>query len=180
METAPSHRRPTPAIAPSYAQVHAGGACTAYLAAGSGRPVVILAPSVDGIPPWPPIVHQLALACRVVAPVIPGDEGRLWRRRVAVDRWLRSFLEGLGLTGVAVVAARRYHAEAMALAAREPDLVVGVALLGEDGEPEPPIPDPADLALRTASPDPGRDPQRWVAEELALLVRCVEGGASSE
>lgn len=86
-----------------------------YRLLGAGPPLLVLG-HVDG-------VEGYAGRFRVIVPEMPdsGDD---------LGAWLTGFLEGLGTTGVTVLAAEPYHAAARQLALTDPDRVARVHLDG--------------------------------------------------
>ena len=65
-----------------------------YRRSGAGRAVVVLGPL--GGEPWPGLGDALAARFRVIEPDIPAS---------ADVEWLSGFLDGLGMRGLAVIAA---------------------------------------------------------------------------
>lgn len=90
------------------ATVIANGIETHYLRCGAGRTIVALGLTRSEI-------DTLARSCRVIAPEVIDSEA-----------CLRSFLDGLGLNEVAVVATRDLAELAQGCADADPDRVKGV------------------------------------------------------
>jgi len=86
-----------------------------YHRLGAGPPLVLLGPTGRA--------DELAARFRVIVPEMP-DPGE------DVGAWLTAFLEGLGMSGVTVLAAEPFHAVARDLALADPDRVSHV-ILGE-------------------------------------------------
>jgi hypothetical protein len=99
----------------SIAEVRAHGWVMRYRRLGAGPPLLLLGPvgGVDG----------LAAQFRVIVPELPDP-------REDVGGWLTAFLEGLGMSGVTVLAAAPFFAVARDLALADPDRVSHV-ILGE-------------------------------------------------
>lgn len=143
---------PDPTI--TRAQVDAGAVQTRYARAGTGAPVVLLAPVPDG-DAADPLVAGLARGFRVVAPEAP----RL--ADTAFSAWLRGFLDGLGLARVSLVAREAYALRALGFSITDPLRVDRLALLYADcGDP-----------AITAAPEP----ERLGYSGHPLLVHCASG-----
>lgn len=138
---------------PVRAFVHAGGATTAYLRGGHGAPVVLLGePRSSEI-----LLPRLCRDFRVFAPEVTAPAAAAGDPvgRLAFCRWLRAFLDGVGIERCAVVACAPHGAAALAFAMLEEERVERLVLLdprsldGLDG----------DIVARTSSPllclDPG-------------------------
>jgi hypothetical protein len=99
----------------SIAEVRAHGRVMRYRRLGAGPPLLLLGRADD--------VEGLAARFRVIVPEMPatGED---------VGAWLAAFLEGLGMTGITVVAAEPFHSAARELALADPDLVTRVVLGG--------------------------------------------------
>jgi pimeloyl-ACP methyl ester carboxylesterase len=82
-----------------------------YRRLGAGPPLVLLGPA-DG-------AESLAARYRVIVPEMPGPGEDF-------GAWLTAFLEGLGTSGVTVVAAEPFHTIARELALADPDRVAQV------------------------------------------------------
>lgn len=78
------------------AEVRAGEHVVRYMHRGTGRPVLLLPPSVSADPLWMALADALCERFRVIVPELPpGDDGAAP---------LQAFLEGMGASGIAVVA----------------------------------------------------------------------------
>ena len=97
------------------AEVRAHGRVMRYRLLGAGPPLLVL-----GVVPG---VEGYAARFRVLVPELP-DPGE------DLGAWLTAFLEGLGTTGIAVLAAEPFHAAARQLALTDPDRVARVELNG--------------------------------------------------
>ena len=118
----------TPASAPSHptwAEVRSHDSVMRYQRSGAGPSVVVLQPRDGSSPLWPGLTNALAAAFRVIEPEAPANEPD-------VARWLADFLEGLGLSGVAVVAAESFCIPTLELALLGTDQV-GRAVLVPNG-----------------------------------------------
>lgn len=112
------------------ATVWVGLSETCYRRAGRGHPVVVL-----GDARWDaadPILAALARHFLVVVPAFDLPRQRESRPRFAAR--LSSFLDGLGLASVALVADERFGAAALGAAMAEPDRIEQVAIV-LDGTP---------------------------------------------
>ncbi|MBL8998110.1 MAG: hypothetical protein JNL44_12430 [Gemmatimonadetes bacterium] len=108
-----------------WAELHAGGGTIRYRRRGAGATTVLL--SSDAPMAGAREVEQaLARAGRVLVPYTrPWPEG-------PPGRWLETFLEGLGVHDALLVASHGPAVEAaLAVAQRAPEMVRGVAILGD-------------------------------------------------
>lgn len=113
----------------SWAEVRAGGRVMRYRRTGAGRTVLLL-PYADGSS-WPGLAAALATAFRVIVPEPPAPG-------IDPASWMATFIEGLGVPTVAVVAAGTWSLPVLELTLRDVDQVACVVLLVDDaaGEPE--------------------------------------------
>lgn len=119
------------------ASVCAGGTTTTYLRAGSGDVVLLLgAPFVD--PELDPLVGMLATTHRVVVPELSWTGAPDGGSAVALSSRLRSFLDGLGVGEVSIVARDDVALAALAFALTDADRVRRLVLTFTDA------PDPLD------------------------------------
>lgn len=109
---------------PSWAEVRAGEHVVRYRRTGEGRPLLLLSPPRGATPLWPGLRGALERRFRVVEPDLPADGELLVP--------LTAFVEGLGLTGMVLIAAGDHCPAAVDLALSDPERLVAV-LLG----PEP-------------------------------------------
>jgi hypothetical protein len=107
------------------AEVRTGGEAMQYLRAGTGRPVLLLAPEL-GETLWPEVLQALVTRSRVMVPELAADDATASR--------LVGFLEGLGATDVLLVATSDYCLAALELTLAAPDQISRL-LLVPDGEP---------------------------------------------
>jgi hypothetical protein len=108
-----------------WAEVRAHDQVMRYRRVGAGRAVLVLAPSHGAHALPPDVVHALAARFRLILPEVPdGSHSTDW-----VVGWLADFLDGLGTTGVAVIAAGAFCAPAVELARRDADQVARVVLV---------------------------------------------------
>jgi 2-hydroxy-6-oxo-octa-2,4-dienoate hydrolase len=127
------------------ATVTANGIATNYLEAGDGRPVVLVhgsGPGVTAYANWRLTIPGLATKFRVLAPDMVGFG---FTERPAgvgygMDTWvgqLVGFLDALGLQRASIVGNSFGGALALRLAARHPDRVDRLVLMGSVGVPFP-------------------------------------------
>lgn len=108
------------------AVVHAGTHQTTYLVAGSGPPVVLLHGPRGARLAWGALAEILGGRRRLVAPESPAPAPH------AFSAWLRTFLDGLGLAKVGIVAQDEFALAALTFALLEPDRVERLALVHDD------------------------------------------------
>ena len=108
------------------AEVRVGDHVTRYVRRGTGSPVVVVGANADRNGVWAPLVDALAGSHRLVIPQLPLSEPD-------IASWLRSFIEGIGLSSVALIAGDNAHGPALSLAAGD-DFTVRKLVLVEDGE----------------------------------------------
>ena len=108
------------------AEVRVGSHVTRYVRRGSGSPVIVLGANASGNALWAPLVETLAARHRLVIPQTPKAEQD-------VVAWLRSFIEGIGVSSVALVAGGKSSSPAFALAAAD-DFTVRKLVLVPGGE----------------------------------------------
>ena len=123
------------------ASVTAAGIRTNYLEAGDGAPVVLVhgsGPGVTAFANWRLTIPRLAPKLRVLAPDMVGF-GYTERRedvRYGMDTWvgqLVGFLDALGLEKASIVGNSFGGALALRVAARHPDRVDRLVLMGAAG-----------------------------------------------
>jgi hypothetical protein len=172
----PSILRP-PALSPHadpWSEVRANGRVMRYRRSGVGRPVVVLRPHDldDGV--WPALLDRLGARHRLFVPELPP-------RGADITSWLAAFLDGLGVSDVAVVAAGCFCLPALELALRGVDRVARLALMLDgpaDGEC-----DGLDATLVTTACPP-RIPLLVIrhdaaAQDAAVLDRFLAGAAAA-
>lgn len=123
------------------ASVDAGGIKTNYLEAGSGPPVVLIhgsGPGVTAYANWRLVIPALAGRFRVLAPDMAGFgfSERPEKADYGVDLWTEQvvgLLDALGIQQASVVGNSFGGAIAMRLAARYPDRVAKLVLMGSMG-----------------------------------------------
>jgi hypothetical protein len=89
---------PESRAAESWAEVRARDQVVRYRRSGMGRSVLVLVPPDHPDALWPDLLQGLSAAFRLIVPDPPAAE-----RDAAA--WLATFLEGLGLSNVGIVAA---------------------------------------------------------------------------
>ncbi|HEX6053039.1 MAG TPA: hypothetical protein VFZ21_27415 [Gemmatimonadaceae bacterium] len=108
------------------AEVRVGNHVTRYVRRGSGLPVIVVGANANDNAVWAPLVESLAGRYRLVIPQTPGTDPDM-------TGWLRSFIEGIGLTSVALVAGGQASGAALAVAAAD-DFTVRKLVLVTNGE----------------------------------------------
>ena len=108
----------------SWAEVRAHNHVMRYRRSGAGRVVLVLHPADDDGADslWPELAAALAERFRLIVPEAPADGAD-------VSAWLGDFLEGLGVSGVALVAADRLCIPALELALLDADQIARVVLV---------------------------------------------------
>jgi pimeloyl-ACP methyl ester carboxylesterase len=106
----------------SFAQVRSADYTTRYIRVGAGQPVVIVDVAMDAGALWPELVSRLADAGRVILPEVQGSSDRF-------SAWLRSFLDGMGLPPVTLVATSELCLSALEFALLEPERVKRLILV---------------------------------------------------
>ena len=121
----------TPAGPPDrWAEVRAHDQVMRYRRSGMGPAVLLLAPSTAAGALWPELAGALAGRFRLIAPEAPPTDA-------GCAAWLADFLEGLGLTSAAILAAGGYCLAAIELVLLDADrvsravLVPGVGVGGQ-------------------------------------------------
>ena len=123
------------------ASVDAGGVQTNYLEAGSGQPVVLIhgsGPGVTAYANWRLVIPALSDRFRVLAPDMAGFgfSERPEKADYGVDLWteqVAAFLDALDIPQAHVVGNSFGGAIALRLAARHPDKVAKLVLMGSMG-----------------------------------------------
>ena len=105
-------------------EVRVGDHVTRYVRRGSGSPVVVVGANADRNGVWAPLVDALAGSHRLVIPQLPPSEPDM-------ASWLRSFIEGVGLSSVALIAGGRTQTEAISLAAGDDFTIRKLVLVGD-------------------------------------------------
>ena len=102
------------------AEVRAHDQVMRYRRAGAGRPLVVLRGSADAL--WPELDAELASRFRVVTPELSAS-------CADTAAWVRSFLEGVGLDRVTLLAAEPCCLAALELALLDADRVERLVLV---------------------------------------------------
>lgn len=118
-------RTATPRTGSCRAVVLAGADATPYFRCGAGRPVVFLCQDPDA-PLWTALLEAVAGQFRVIAPEATAG-------RPDFERWLRQFLDGLGLGSVALVVDQALAAPAIGFAILEPERVERMGVISPTG-----------------------------------------------
>jgi len=108
--------------ATSWAEVRANGRVIRYRRSGVGRAVLLLSPPDQSEPLWPELLDELAVSFRLITPEPPADEAD-------VACWLGTFLEGLGVSNVGIVAAGCFCIPALELALSRGDQIARLVLV---------------------------------------------------
>ncbi len=95
---------------------------TRYTRTGAGKPVLVLdEPTVVGTL-WPELLCRLAEHHRVILPEVPGAELHFYR-------WLRGFIEGMGLPAMTMIAVGDLCVPGLEFALLEPDRISRLVLV---------------------------------------------------
>ena len=113
-------------LAESWAEVRANDQVVRYRRSGAGRAPLLLLCSLDREPLWPRLVEAVGASFRVITPEPPAADAD-------VACWLGSFLEGLGLRNVAILAADRFCIPVLELAFLGLDQITRIVLV-PDGQ----------------------------------------------
>jgi hypothetical protein len=110
-------------LAESWAEVHARDQVMRYRRSGVGRAIlVVLRPPGSPQPLWPGLLETLGEQFRVIVPEPPAAESD-------AACWLGDFLEGLGMSGVSVLATGCLCIPALELALLESDQIARIVLV---------------------------------------------------
>jgi pimeloyl-ACP methyl ester carboxylesterase len=113
----------------SFAQVRSADYTTRYIRVGAGQPVVIVDATTDPSALWPDFVGRLAELRRVILPEVQGGPDRF-------TAWLRSFLDGMGLPPVTLIAIGELCIASLEFALLEPERVQKLVLVPSGGAEE--------------------------------------------
>lgn len=122
MDTASTAVRDTAQPSESFAQVRSADYTTRYIRVGAGEPVVIVDATMNPDALWPELVGRLADGRRVILPEVHAGQDRF-------TPWLRSFLDGMGLPPVSLIAAGELCLSGLEFALLEPDRVRRLVLV---------------------------------------------------
>ena len=122
MDTALTAVADTARLSDSFAQVRSADYTTRYIRVGAGQPVVIVDATMDSGSLWPELIGRLAEGRRVIVPEVQGGHDRF----VA---WLRSFLDGMGLPPVTLIATGELCLAALEFTLLEPERVRRLVLV---------------------------------------------------
>jgi hypothetical protein len=126
-----------------WCELRAHGRIIRYRCAGACRSVLALASSGAG-PFWAALLAGLDGRCRDIAPEPPPPDTDL-------HAWLAALLEGLGTSGIRVIAGDRFHAPALRVVHEDPDRLAAVIAVSETSED--PVEAAARVRLRLSSED---------------------------
>ena len=104
------------------AEIRARGLVIPYRRSGGGRPLLLLDGSAERHAGSTDLVESLGAAFRVIVPSVPSDEADL-------DTWLAAIIDGLGLSGLILVAEGEFRVPALQRALVDPDHVSAIVLL---------------------------------------------------
>jgi len=107
--------------------VRAGNSVTAYVRTGKGEPVLILRRPGYAEPLWALVLDQVATSYRAILPE-KAPEG------AEFAPWFRSFLDGLGLGIVRVVADAHYGVRCAESGLLDPELLTVLVVLSDAAE----------------------------------------------
>jgi len=107
------------------AEVRVGEHVTRYVRRGSGPSVVVLGRDAETGPFWGPLVERLGARFRVIVPQPPSQD-------IDTSEWLRGFIEGLGVSSIALLAGAGFRDAALDLAAVDDLTVRRLVLLPDD------------------------------------------------
>lgn len=109
------------------AMVRAGESVTAYLRTGKGEPVVLLRRTSNGDSIWGLLMGEVSNSFRVIVPerAPEGDD---------FAQWFRSFLDGLGLGTVRVVADAHFGARCAETGLLDPDWLTMLVVVSNAAE----------------------------------------------
>jgi hypothetical protein len=106
----------------AWAECRAHDSVMRYRRSGVGPAVLLLRAEHEPSPLWPELDHVLASNFRVILPAVSGSD-------MNIAACLGDFLEGIGVSGVAVIAAEPFCMPALELALRDVDQVSRVVLI---------------------------------------------------
>jgi pimeloyl-ACP methyl ester carboxylesterase len=112
----------------SFAQVRSADYTTRYIRVGAGQPVLILDETMSPSSVWPELIGRLAEGRRVILPEVHGGH-----RFVA---WLRSFLDGMGLPPVTLIATGELCVPSLEFVLLEPERIERLVLVPAGGAEE--------------------------------------------
>jgi hypothetical protein len=118
LTAAPDAARPSD----SFAQVRSADYTTRYIRVGAGQPVVVADAAMTPSSLWPDLVGRLADGRRLIIPEVQGGQDRF-------AAWLRSFLDGMGLPPVSLLAAGELCLPSLEFALLEPDRLERLVLV---------------------------------------------------
>src|SRR5262245_57981042 len=151
----------------SWSEVRARDSVTRYRRSGVGQSVLLL-DGEGGASLWPELMHVLGGNFRLIVPNLPPGGPSEYAA-------LASFLEGLGTSGVSVIASSSYCVPALDLVLRGVDQVTRLVLV-PDGDSD----DPANTSFTTTA-GPGLVPLLVVwrgmsaSDALPSIARFVSG-----
>src|SRR5512138_2016560 len=106
----------------SLGECRARGQIVRYRRSGAGRPLLLLHSPEDSPALWPEVLEILRSGFRLVVPDPPP-------RGTEAEAWLCALLDGLGLSGVTVVASDEFCIAALERALLEPDRIARVVMV---------------------------------------------------
>jgi hypothetical protein len=109
---------------PGSCEVRAHGQVIRYQCSGTGRPVILLRSEGPLAPSWGELLRELQRSYRMIVPEPPPPDSD-------VTGWLDAFLEGLGSSGVRILATDRFCLPAFELALGEGEQIARLVLMPE-------------------------------------------------
>ena len=122
METAYTAVSDTARPSDSFAQVRSADYTTRYVRVGAGQPVIVIDTTFNAGSLWPELIGRLADGRRVILPEPQGGNDRF-------VGWLRSFLDGMGLPPVTLMATGELCVPSLEFALLEPERVKRLVLI---------------------------------------------------
>lgn len=161
-----------PSSPESLGEIRARGQVVRYRRSGTGRPLLLLHSPKDLPPLWPEVLELLHSGFRLVVPDPPS-------RGMEAEAWLSALLDGLGLSGVTVVASDQFCIAALERALLEPDRVARVVMVVRGRGSEAVVDGSIDSIPRLVSvPLLVLRHDRHAGEVLPLVTRFLERAGS--
>lgn len=109
-------------LSDSFAQVRSADYTTRYIRVGAGQPVIVVDATMSPGSLWPELIGRLADGRRLIIPEVNGGHDRF-------APWLRSFLDGMGLPPVTLIATGELCLRSLEFALLESERVERVVLV---------------------------------------------------
>jgi len=155
--------------------IHAGNIKTSYLAAGSGKPVLLLHGAGNGAIQWYTVIGSLSAHFQVVVPDVVGygesDKPSAPYDRPFFSAWLRSFVDALGLGQISLVGTSQGGAIALQFTLDNPEKVDRLVLVNSAGlcKAAQEVPWNVKLRMMWQNLFPSLESSRWFLEQYALF-----------